>query len=222
MVSLVGWFGYRFWTLRDVWSQIYVLHDVHESEEARIRAAHTLSRDPRVEPGQLWELCLRRDLPDLARYVAGAGIGPALVAEDPWSYVSAVARSQDWPDWLRLVLAQPMAYAATQGHAISRERLGELCRQNDPILRLWALYSLAVQTRPDPQTVVELEKVAQSPVPERDLAELFLRAVRSDERGRVEILDQATRWTREHHRETVQIWKGWSLQGQELVRSATN
>ena len=115
-----------------------------------------------VEQRQLWDLSLRRGLPELARAILAEGIGDDLVAEDPQGYVTAVARSPDWPDWLRLALARPMAYAATRGHAISRERLGELCRLNDPVLRLWALYTLAVQPRPDPQTVVEIERVATS------------------------------------------------------------
>ena len=159
LVVLVGWFGYRAWAMRDVWAGIYVLHDRKEPEEKRLQAAYRLSRDARMEQSQLWELSLRRGLPDLARLVLAEGIGDDLVAEDPQGYVSAVARSPDWPGWLRLALARPMAYAATRGHAISRERLGELCRLDDPVLRLWALYTLAVQSRPDPQTVVEIEQV---------------------------------------------------------------
>ena len=175
LVALVGWFGYRAWTMRDVWAGIYVLHDRGEPEEKRLQAAYRLSRDPRVEQRQLWELSLRKGLPELARLILAGGISEDLVAEDPQGYVSAVALSPDWPGWLRLALARPLAYAATRGHAISRERLGELCRLHDPVLRLWALYTLAVQPRPDPQTVVEIEQVARSPQPEHELAELFLR-----------------------------------------------
>jgi hypothetical protein len=218
ILALVGWFGYRFWTMRDVWARVYVLHDAKASEEARLQAAFALSRDPRVEPRQLWEMSLRRNLPDLARYILADGIGTALVAEDAQGYVSAVALSPDWPSWLRLVLARPMAYAATAGHTISRETLSELCRQDDKITRLWALYALAVQSNPDPQTVVMLEKASSEGGPLKELADLFLSALRADESRRPEILDRATAWNRAHHPEAARVWQGWAVQGGKLVR----
>lgn len=211
LVTLVGWFGYRVWSLRDVWAKIYVLNDAREPEARRIQAAFSLGHDPRVEQRQLWDLSLRRGLPELARAILAAGIGAELVAENPQGYVTAVARSPDWPDWLRLALARPMAYAATRGHAVSRERLGELCRLKDPVLRLWALYALAVQPRPDPQTAVEIERVAKSSAPEHELAELLLAAIRTDEAHRLKILDRATLWNREHHPATVRLWQGWTV-----------
>jgi hypothetical protein len=217
--ALVGWFGYRMWSMRDVWATIYILHDAREPEEKRVRAAFWLSRDPRVEQNQLWELSLNRRLPELARYVLAEGIGTDLVASDPQGYVSAVARSADWPDWLRLVLARPLAYAATYGHSLSRERLGELCRLHDPALRLWALYALAIQTRPDPQTVVEIERVAQGEGTERKLAELFLAAVRSERTRQLELLEQATAWNRQHHPQARRLWQGWTVHDGRLERS---
>ena len=96
-----------------------------EPEEMRVQAAFALSRDPRVEQNQLWDLCLNRKLPELARYTLAEAIGPELVAQDPQRYASAVTLSPDWPSWLRLVLVRPLAYAATRGHALSRDRLGD-------------------------------------------------------------------------------------------------
>jgi hypothetical protein len=222
LVVLVGWFGYRAWALRDLWAGIYVLHDRNEPEQKRLQAAYQLSHDARMEHGQLWELSLRRGLPDLARLVLADGIGDDFVAEDPQSYVSAVARSPDWPGWLRLALARPLAYAATRGHAISRERLAELCRFDDPVLRLWALYALAVQPRPDPQTVVEIEAVSRTPKPEHELAELFLEAVRADESHRLQILDRATTWNKGHHPETCRAWEGWTIREGALVKTSAD
>jgi hypothetical protein len=219
LVALLGWFGYRIWSLRDVWTNIYVLHDAEKPEEARVQAAFALSRDPRVEQGQLWEMSLRRGLPDLARYVLGEGIGADLVAENPWDYAQAVAFSPDWPGWLRLVLARPLAYATTKGHDVSREVLGDLCRQDDPVIRLWALYALAVESRPDPQTVVEIEKAAQAEGPNRELAQLLLSAIHSHEQKRIEILDQATLWLRTHHPDARRVWWGWTVQDQRLVHA---
>jgi hypothetical protein len=220
LLTLVGWFGYRLWSLRDVWANVYVLNDVREPDALRIQAAYSLGHDPRVEQRQLWDLSLRRGIPELARVFLAEGIGPELVAEDPQGYVTAVARSPDWPDWLRLALARPLAYAASRGHAISRERLGDLCRLHDPVLRLWALYALAVQPRPDPQTKVEIEQVAKSPAPERELADLFLAAISCDEPHRLEILDRATLWNRDHHAGTARLWQGWAIRGSEVVPSA--
>jgi hypothetical protein len=206
VLALVSWFGYRAWSLRDVWANIYVLSDPRELEPKRIQAAQKIGHDPRVEQRQLWDLALNRTLPPLARQMLAEGIGSELVAEDPQTYVTAVARSPDWPGWLRLALARPLAYAATDGHTISRERLGELCRRGDPTLRLWALYALALQPRPDPQTVVELKLAARSPGPEKELAQLFLAAVESDKVSRLRALNEATLWNRAHHSETLTVW----------------
>jgi hypothetical protein len=132
-----------------------------------------------------------------------------------------VALSPDWPDWLRLVLARPLAYATTKGHDVSRELLGELCRQNDPVIRLWALYALAVESRPDPQTVVEIEQVARAEGPNRELAQLLLSAVRADEAGRLAFLDQATVWVRTHHPDARRVWWGWTVQDQRMVHGSS-
>ncbi|MGC8640084.1 MAG: hypothetical protein ACP5XB_09435 [Isosphaeraceae bacterium] len=221
LLALVGWFGYRLWTMRDIWSGIYLLNDAGQPEEKRIQAAFTLSHDPRLEQNQLWDLSMNRKLPELARYTLAERIGTELVARDPRSYASAVTLSPDWPSWLRLVLVRPLAYAATRGHALSRERLGELCRRtirDDPAVRLWVLYALAVQTRPDPQTVVEIERVARSDSPESELARLLLDAIESDEAQRISILDRATAWNREHHPDTRRIWQGWTLKEGKLER----
>ena len=40
------------------------------------------------------------------------------MARDPRAYALTVALSQDWPDWLRLVLSRRLAYGATRGYAI--------------------------------------------------------------------------------------------------------
>ncbi len=218
LVTLVGWFGYRVWSLRDVWARIYLLSDQHEPMERRVQAAYSLRHDPRVEQRQLWDLSLQRGIPDLARYLLAEGIGGELVAEDPQGYVTAVARSSGWPDWLRLALTRPLAYAATRGHAISRERLAELCRLDDPVLRLWALYALAVLPRPDSQTSVEIEKVAKSPASAHELAESFLAAIPVDEPRRLEALDRATAWNRQHHPPTARLWEGWAVRDGSLVQ----
>ncbi|QEH37634.1 hypothetical protein OJF2_62250 [Aquisphaera giovannonii] len=207
LAGLLGWFGYRAWALRDVWRDIYVLNDPREPDPSRVEAAARLAGDPRVEPRQLWDLALNRLLPDRARCVLAEGIGSDLVASDPRGFANAVARSPDWPGWLRLALVRPLALASTDGHTLPRERLGDLCRGDDPILRLWALYTLAVQPRPDPQTAAELDLAASTDRPEHELAAMLLEALRGPRAARLEILDRATRWNHEHHAETRALWQ---------------
>ena len=203
-----------FWTIRDIWARVYVLHDAKATDEARLQAAFALSRDPRVEQRQLWEMSLRRGLPELAGYILAEGIGAGLVAEDPQGYVSAVALSPDWPSWLRLVLTRPMAYAATAGHAISRETLAELCRKDDPIIRLWALYALAVQASPDPQTMVMIEKASQDGGPSKSWPTCSSPPSRRTRRGGPRS-STATAWNRRHHPEASRLWQGWTDPGRE-------
>lgn len=218
VVALVAWTGYRVWAMRDVWAQVYVLHDRDRSDDDRIRAAFALARDPRVEPRQRWEMALRLGLPELARCLLADGVGVELVAEDPQAYASAVARSPDWPGWLRLALTQPLALAASQGHTLSRERLGDLCRLGDPIVRLWALYTLAVQPRPDPETMREIERVSREATPEHELAAILLEAIPDSQPRRQEVLGRAVEWGRRNHPDTKRVWSGWRIEGDRLIR----
>jgi hypothetical protein len=220
VLALVGWFGYRAWTMRDVWRSVYVLNDREQPEAARVQAAVDLRRDPRFEPRQSWDLALHRELPELARYILAEGVGADLVAADPLGYASAVARSEGWPDWLRIALARPLAYASAEGHTLSRERLAELCRLSDPQLRLWALCALAMQTRPDPEPKIEIDRIAAEPGPERELAQFFQKAIAADKPGRIAALDEATAWTRTHHASVSRLWDGWTLQGDRIERAA--
>ena len=58
-------------------TNIYVLHKSGRPESDRVQAAYVLSRDSRVNQRQYWDICLRKPLPGLARYV----IAEALTAE---------------------------------------------------------------------------------------------------------------------------------------------
>ena len=71
LCAMVGWFAYGFWTLRDIWEDVYVLHNPRRDESDRVQAAYRLSRDRRVNDSQRMEICLRRDAPDLAARPAG-------------------------------------------------------------------------------------------------------------------------------------------------------
>ena len=60
------------------------------------------------------------------------------------AYALTVARSPDWPDWLRLLLCARLAYGAARGYAIPREALDELAHHADPMIGLWAACALAL------------------------------------------------------------------------------
>ncbi len=184
-----------------------------------MQAAYRLSRDPRVNDAQRMEICLRRDVPDLARYLLAEAISTDAVANDPRSFSLAVARSPDWPDWLRLLLARRLTYAGARGYAIPREALDELAAHPDPMIGLWANLRLALLARDsDSARAAALEQSAKRPGPTGELAARLLTAVRAPAPEREHKLDEATIWLRTHHPEAAKIWDGWKIADNQIVR----
>jgi hypothetical protein len=206
LVVFIAWFGYRVWQLRDVWAEVYALHDAKRSEAQRVESAMTLSHDKRVTDHQLMEICLRRDLPDRARYVLAEAVSTEAVADDPRAYALTVARSQDWPDWLRLVLARRLAYGAGRGYAIPESALDELAQHTDPMTRLWANYSLAVMPGLNTDARTKLAEAARAPDDNGKLATMLLAARDGPSSEREQRLDEATIWMRDHHPQAARIW----------------
>lgn len=207
LAGMIAWFGYNVWRMRDVWAEVYALHDSKRSDDERIASAFRLSRDPRMGDHQLMEISLRRDLPDLARYLLAEAVSTDAVARDPRGYSLAVALSPDWPDWLRLVLARRLAYGATRGYAIPEMALDELAKHSDPMIRLWADYSLAVMPGAKAEAAARLEEAARIHDANGELAAklLAVRAAPSEERER--LLDDVTRWIRHQHPQAAKIWE---------------
>jgi hypothetical protein len=204
---MIVWFAYSAWRLRDVWSQVYALHDSKRSDAARIQSALELSRDPRVTDRQLMEICLRRDLPDQARYLLAEAVSTEAVATDPRAFALTVALSADWPDWLRLVLARRLAYGATRGYTIPEVALDELAKNSDPMIRLWAEYSLAVLPGVKSDAPAKLEAAARDPDDNGKLAAMLLAAKNAPVEERERRLDEATLWLRHHHPQALTIWR---------------
>jgi len=150
------------WSLRAVWSNIYVLHDREAPEAARVQAAYALSRDLRVNQRQYWDMCLRTPLPPLARYLLAEALTAEAASSDPRGYAAIVARSPDWPDWLRLLLTRPMAYAAINGVVFPRESIDILAHHEDPAIALLADFVLANGTIADSDAVQRLARNAGS------------------------------------------------------------
>ncbi len=220
LLALIGWFGHGVWSNRDIWADVYAVNDAKRPEGDRLDAALRLARNPRLDDGPRMEMALRKDLPDLARYLLAESVSTDLVAHDPRSYALTVARSEGWPDWLRLLLARRLAYGAGRGYDVSREALGELRGHSDPMIGLWATYSSAVLPRsgPDPALTADLEKAARAQGPTGELARRLLEALRATGEERERRLDEATEWLRRHHPEAAEIWRGREVRDQNVVR----
>jgi hypothetical protein len=221
LIALVAWFGHGLWSNRDIWADVYVLNDASRPEADRLDAALWLARNPRLDDGPRLEMALRKDLPPLARYLLAESVSTELVAHDPRSYALTVARSEGWPDWLRLVLSRRLAYGAGRGYDVPREALEELKRHADPMIGVWATYSLAVLPHgdPDPVTTAELERAAQGEGPTGDLAALLRPGLAATGEERELQLDEATGWLRRHHPQAAEIWRGWEVLDRLVVPS---
>jgi hypothetical protein len=206
VIGLVAWFVHGVWQNRDLWADVYVLHDRSCPEGRRVQAAMRLARGPRLDDAQLMEMSLRRDLPDRARYVLAEAVSTEAVARDPRSFALAVSRSPDWPDWLRLVLARRLAYGSGLRYAIPHEALQELAGHSDAMIRLWAAYSLTVLGGTGVGMRRALEEAARDPDAQGELAAMLLKALDEPEPERSLILDRATLWLRTHHPQAARIW----------------
>jgi hypothetical protein len=209
MAALVGWFAWSAWSLRTVWANVYALHDEKRSEAERIQAAYELSRDPRVNARQLWDIALERPLPPLARYLVAEALPAEAVEADPRGYILSVARSEGWPGWLRVLLARPIAYYAAVGYYLPGEPLAELASNNDSTIVLWAKYAQAVVG--DREAASSL-RAAVADGPNRGLAEELVHALdATSPPARFKALDAATLWLRDHHPDGLPVWSGWRL-----------
>jgi len=216
LVLLIARFGYGVWSLREVGSRIYVLHDSSQSDADRIRAAHALARDHRVTQTQYMDICMRRDLPGLARYLIAESLTWEAMADDPRAYAAAVAHSEGWPGWLRLLLVRPLAFGAASGIELPHEPLEHLSRNSDRMIVLWACYARAASWN-DTEAEQTLKQEASGAGACRELAELLLAALAKKDSARFSALDRATRWLRNHHPDAMVLWKGWKEQGDQLV-----
>lgn len=208
LALLVGGFGYGVWSMRSVWIDIYLLNDPKRSEVDRVNAAVRLANDERVTQRQRWDLALSRVPPDIARYILAESLTSELANDAPREYGMAVARSEGWPDWLRLLLARPIAIAAAEGTLVDRESLDALVARDDPVLRSLANFAISYPSH---------EATRDNPDPS-EFAKILDEARTSQQPRTAELLDQATVWIRVHHPGAIAVWKGWSMTPQGLVR----
>jgi hypothetical protein len=217
LALLVGFFIHGVWTHRALWADVYTLHDARRSATDRIQAAFRLSRDERLSDSQRQEMALERDLPELARYLLAEAVSIEAVAHDPRAFALAVAKSPDWPDWLRLLWARRLVYGSARQYAIPRDAVLELARHDDPMIRAWALAAFAASPNAEPTSSVELDQGAHAPGEAGQLAARLAAALKAPEAVRDERLDEATEWLRRHHPQAAKIWEGWEISQGKLV-----
>lgn len=208
LVALISWFAWGVWSLRAVWTHVYTMNDSSQPEAARIQAAQALAADPRVSQRQLWDLALSRVPPAPARYIVAEALTGDAIAADPNGFALAVARSEGWPAWLRMLLVRPLAYGADQ-HALPKEPLQELRDHADPVIGLWAAYAQAV-SRDNTEAARFLSEQASREGESlatlaQHLRDAYEATARSAERKRH--LDAATAWIRLHHPAAAALWK---------------
>jgi hypothetical protein len=220
LIVLIAWFGHGLWANGQAFADVYVLHDSSRGLSKRAEAAFRLAHSGRLDDGQLMEMSLNRDLPDLVRYLLAEGVSAQAAARDPRGYSLAVARSPDWPDWLRLLLVRPLAYGSGRGYAIPREVLVELAGHHDPVIGLWASYALAARPVDHSNQRAVLEKTALAKDANGELAAQLLRALDADEPERSALLDRTTIWLRHHHPASAEIWKGREADEPGLAQGA--
>ena len=220
VLALVTWFGWSAWNLRAVWRNVYVLHEESRPEFERIQAAYDLGHDPNVNQRQLWDIALRKSLPDLARYLIAESLTAEATIADPRAYGIAVSKSEGWPDWLRLLLVRPMTYASALGLPIEKPSLIELSKNPDQFIGLWAKAAIAIGPAHDPEYGALLRGDAFNKSPEQGLAMILVKALdATKEPDRIAALNEATIWVRDQYPEALKVWKGWQEQGGKLLPS---
>ena len=222
LLLLVGNFGYFVWASRDLWSSIYVLHDASRPEAERIESAWVVARHPWANDRQRSDVAFRKELPPLARYVVAEGMTSDAIRADPKGYAVMVAKSEGWPDWLRLLMIRPMAYGVGEGYRIAWEPLDLLRENPDPAIALWATYTRAVNPPGDASAARSLEESAMKAGPFQPLAVLLETASKAEGKDRIAKLDEATAWIRAHHPESSKLWKGWDQRDGKLVEAPGN
>jgi hypothetical protein len=222
LVMLVALFGYGIWATRDLWGAIIVLGNPGRPEADRIKAAWVVARHPSANDRQRSDLALQKPFPPLARYVVAEGLTSESIRADPKGYAVMVAKSEGWPDWLRLLMVRPMAFGVGEGYRIPWEPLDLLRANPDPAIALWATYTRAVNPPGDASAAQSLGESVSKAGPFQQLAVLLHDASKAEGAARVRKLDEATAWLRKHHPESAKLWKNWEERDGKLVETSTS
>lgn len=208
LVVLIAWFATGAWSLRDVWRDVYVLHDARRPDLEREAAAVRLAGSTRFGDDQKLALALERGLPDRARHALALGVSADLAGEDPRGFSLAVARSPNWPSWLRLALELNLARGAVRGYAIAPAALDELARDDDPVIAAVARFAQAVAGADAGTARQALEQTAAGAGSTAALARMLLKALAAPAPGREPLIDQIGLWLQTGHEPTARLKAG--------------
>jgi hypothetical protein len=86
--------------------------------------------------------------------------------------------------------------------------LDELEKSSDPMIRLWAEYSLAVMPGLKTNAAAKLEEAARAKDENGKLAAMLLAASNAPPDDRERRLDEASLWLRHHHPQAAKFWRG--------------
>ena len=203
ILALVGWFAWQAWSLRDVWANVYTLHDA-ATERSRSRPGGLYARaDPGFNQRQLWDNALSKPLPPLARYLLAEALTAEAASADPRAYGLAVAQERrlarlapapaDPADGVRRG-ARPARPPRVPHHALAQPR-----PRHGPLgdLRPRRRFRRRRRARP-PRSATTPENDG----PDRGLAVELVSALDATRfQDRFKALDAATLWLRTHHPE---------------------
>lgn len=216
-LAWVSWFAYSAWSLRDLWSDVYALADPARDEGERVNAAQRLARNPDATDRQRWDLAFRKDLPLLGRYLLAESLTAGAARGDPRGFALAVAYSEGWPDWLRLLLTRVIGLAASNRVRFPAEPLRALAGQADPFIRAWANYALAAGPDPDAAAREALAEESRGDSPASGLARDLVAALDSSGDARASRLEAATARLRTDHPGASEVWGRWAGRDGQLV-----
>lgn len=191
-IILVSWFVMNLWLMREVWREIYVLHNESLPESRRIEAASQLARLPRVEPSQLQPMIFRRYLPVKARIIIAESLkSPDSVATGREMLRLLFTQGATSPEpWLRRHLARLAATGLPIDKMDTADLFEKLLNDSDPVVADWSAYALFrsdVTKRKESGRKWLESRLAHDPV-----AEALALAISSDDLSRRIALEQAT------------------------------
>jgi hypothetical protein len=217
IVSLVSWFGYQVYAMRDVFGWVYLLHDDAQPEAIRVQAAFKIARDERINDRQRVDIALRKGLPTLARYLVAEGLTTDSLTADANAFAKMVAYSEGWPDWLRLMFLRVMAYGAGEGYRFPWDPVNKLREHKDPSISLFATYTKAAMEPGDEDALAALKAKSREAGPYQELAAILYEGASQKGAIRRESLDRATKWLREKAPEVKSLWSGWVERDGDLL-----
>jgi hypothetical protein len=150
-VLLVGWFAIQLWLLRDVWREIYVLHNKDLADDRRIAAATFLAKHPRVEAAQIQPMIFRRSLPDQARLLLAEGLKKTDTATSARQMLGLLETegATSPPDYLRGHLARLAALNIPADDRFPVDLFRRMMADRDSAVAAWCAYGLTRSTGAD-------------------------------------------------------------------------